>query len=236
MAQGPWGGGSGGNGGDDGDKGGNEPPRGGQRPWGQGGDQGGQRPEPPRRPGQRPQGEMPEIEDLMRKGQDRLRVLMGGRGGSGGGRPRRPGGSGGGGFRLDRRALVVGGLIAIGAWALASFYTVRPEERSVEFLFGRAIGTGEPGLNFAPWPVVTKEIVQVTGERVTDLGTDQVDTSRKGPGDIVAADTGLMLTRDQNIVDMEYQVVWNISDPEQFLFNLDRRRDGFGHVYFYLYP
>lgn len=220
MAQGPWGGGSGGNGGDDGDKGGNEPPRGGQRPWGQGGDQGGQRPEPPRRPGQRPQGEMPEIEDLMRKGQDRLRVLMGGRGGSGGGRPRRPGGSGGGGFRLDRRALVVGGLIAIGAWALASFYTVRPEERSVEFLFGRAIGTGEPGLNFAPWPVVTKEIVQVTGERVTDLGTDQVDTSRKGPGDIVAADTGLMLTRDQNIVDMEYQVVWNISDPEQFLFNL----------------
>ncbi|WBU61167.1 FtsH protease activity modulator HflK [Paracoccus albus] len=222
MAQGPWGGGSSGNGGNDGDKGGKEPPRGGQRPWGQGGDQGGQqRPEPPRRPGQRPQGGTPEIEELMKKGQDRLRVLMGGRGGSGdnGKRPRRPGG-GGGGFSLDRRTLVFGGLALVAVWAFASFYTVRPEERSVEFLFGRSIGTGEPGLNFAPWPVVTKEIVQVTGERVTDLGTDEIDTSRQGSGNIVAADTGLMLTRDQNIVDMEYQVVWNISDPEQFLFNL----------------
>ncbi|MDO5641089.1 MAG: FtsH protease activity modulator HflK [Paracoccus sp. (in: a-proteobacteria)] len=219
MAQGPWGGGSSGNGGGDGDRGGKEPPRGPQRPWGQqGGDQGNQRPEPPRRPGQRPQGEMPEIEELMRKGQDRLRVLMGGRGGAGrSGGPRRPGGPG---FSLDRRTLIFGGLIALGAWAFLSFYTVRPEERSVEFLFGRAIGTGEPGLNFAPWPVVTKEIVQVTGERVTEIGTGQVDQGRRSTGAISATDSGLMLTRDQNIVDMEYQVVWNILNPEQFLFNL----------------
>ncbi len=218
MAQGPWGGGSSGNGGDD-DKGGKEPPRGGQRPWGQGGDKGGdQRPEPPRRPGQRPQGEMPEIEQLMKKGQDRLRVLMGGRGGNGGNGPRRTGG--GGGFRLDRRTLVIGGLVAVAAWAFVSFYTVKPEERSVEFFLGRAVGTGDPGLNFAPWPVVTKEIVQVTGERVTDVGTGQVDPTRKGAGDITATDSGLMLTRDQNIVDLQYQVVWNISDPEKFLFNL----------------
>ncbi|TKW68130.1 MAG: FtsH protease activity modulator HflK [Paracoccus denitrificans] len=219
MAQGPWGGGSSGNGGGD-DKGGKEPPRGGQRPWGQGGDQGGRdRPEPPRRPGQRPQGERPEIEDLMRKGQDRLRVLMGGRGGSNGNGtgPRRPGG---GGFRFDRRTFVIGGLVVVAVWAFASFYTVRPEERSVEFLFGRAVGTGDPGLNFAPWPVVTKEIVQVTGERVTDVGTGQVDTTRNAGGEITATDSGLMLTRDQNIVDLQYQVVWNISDAEKFLFNL----------------
>lgn len=218
MAQGPWGGGSSGNGGGDDNKGGKEPPRGGQRPWGQGGDNGNR--EPPHRPGQRPQGEMPEIEQLMKKGQDRLRVLMGGRGGDGnGGRPRRPG-TGGGGFRLDRKTLVIGGLVAVAGWALVSFYTVKPEERSVEFFFGRAVGTGDPGLNFAPWPLVTREVVQVTGERVTDVGTGQVDTSRKGSGDVAAADSGLMLTRDQNIVDLEYQVVWNISDPEKFLFNL----------------
>ncbi|WBU58149.1 FtsH protease activity modulator HflK [Paracoccus sediminicola] len=227
MAQGPWGGGSsGGNGGGSGGgKGGKEPPRGPQRPWGQGGGQGGgqgepgrQRPEPPRRPGQRP-GDLPEIEDLMKKGQDRLRVLMGGRGngGSNGGGPRRPGGPG---FSFDRRTLVIGAIALLGAWTVASFYTVKPEERSVEFLFGRAVGTGEPGLNFAPWPVVTKEVVQVTGERVTEIGTGRVDTNRQGDSVITPTDSGLMLTRDQNIVDMEYQVVWNISDPQKYLFNL----------------
>ncbi|MFD1795691.1 FtsH protease activity modulator HflK [Paracoccus aurantiacus] len=217
MAQGPWGGGSGGNNGNGGDKDGKQPPRGPQRPWGQSGEQGNQRPEPPRRPGQRGN-EMPEIEDLMKKGQDRLRVLMGGRGGSGnGGSPRRPSGPG---FSFDRRTLAIGALVLAGLWAFASFYTVKPEERSVEFLFGRAVGTGEPGLNFAPWPIVTKEVVQVTGERVTEIGTGQTDAVRKGAGTISATDSGLMLTRDQNIVDMEYQVVWNISDPEKYLFNL----------------
>lgn len=215
MAQGPWGGGSGGSD----DKGGNgdgkQPPRGPQRPWGQPGGQGGPRPEPPRRPGER-QG-APEIEELMRKGQDRLRVLMGGRGGSGGtGGPKGPRTPN---FSFDRRTLGLGALLVVGLWAAASFYTVKPEERAVEFLFGRAIGTGEPGLNFAPWPVVTREVVQVTGERVTEIGTGQVE-ARSRPGTISTPDSGLMLTRDQNIVDMEYQVVWNISDPEKFLFNL----------------
>lgn len=139
MAQGPWGGGSGGNSGNNGDNGDKEPPRGPQRPWGQQGEQGGQRPEPPRRPG-----DLPEIEDLMKKGQDRLRVLMGGRGSGGGngGGPRRPQGPS---FGIDRRTLGLGAIVLVGLWAFASFYTVKPEERSVEFLFGRAVGTGDPG-------------------------------------------------------------------------------------------
>lgn len=91
-----------------------------------------------------------------------------------------------------------------------SFYTVRPEERSVELFLGEFSAIGNPGLNFAPWPFVTAEVVQVTGERTTDIGTGR-------GGD---TDSGLMLTRDQNIVDIEFQVVWNISDPAQFLFNL----------------
>ncbi|MFV0409623.1 MAG: FtsH protease activity modulator HflK [Paracoccus sp. (in: a-proteobacteria)] len=223
MAQGPWGGGSSGNdGGQNGGQDGNEPPRGPQRPWGQQGGDGNQRPgQPPR-----PSGDLPEIEQLMKKGQDRLRVLMGGRGGTGGGRP--GGGGQGPAFRFDRRMLVIGGLIAVGMWTVASFYSVKPEERSVEFLFGRAIGTGDPGLNFAPWPVVTKEIVQVTGERVTEIGTGRSEPTRSsiksissGSSSAIAqTDSGLMLTSDQNIVDMEYQVVWNISDPEKYLFNL----------------
>ncbi|MBK5926207.1 FtsH protease activity modulator HflK [Rhodobaculum claviforme] len=181
---GPWGGrGSGGRGGGGGDN------RGG--------------PGGPRRPGGGGDGpQLPEIDDLVRKGQEQLRVLMGGRGGGTGG----PGG-GMGGFG-KRGGLIVLGLVFVG-WLFASFYTVKPEERSVELLFGSYMSTGTPGLNFAPWPFVTHEIVQVTGERVTDVGT-----TRQGLA------SGLMLTRDEAVVDIEFQVVWNISDPASFLFNL----------------
>lgn len=154
---------------------------------------------------------MPEIDEIVKKGQEQLRVLMGGRsrpnGGRGGG-----GGNGGNpiGPLFTRQGLALGALAAVGVWAFMSFYTVRPEERSVELFLGEFSAIGNPGLNFAPWPFVTAEVVQVTGERTTDIGTGR-------GGD---TDSGLMLTRDQNIVDIEFQVVWNISDPAQFLFNL----------------
>nr|WP_111298674.1 FtsH protease activity modulator HflK [Paracoccus saliphilus] len=200
--QGPWGGGGGGNGGRD-DKDGDKRPAG--RPWA---DQ--QPPNGPRRPGPGGDSQRPEIEDLMKKGQERLRVLMGGRGtgggtGNGGGR-----GPVGPNFGLNRSTVAVAGLAAVALWAFASFYRVQTNEQSVEFLFGRAVAVGTEGLNFAPWPFVTAEVVPVTNERVTEIGTGQA-----GP-----MDSGLMLTRDQNIVDMEYQVVWNISDPQMYLFNL----------------
>ncbi|SCX93081.1 FtsH protease activity modulator HflK [Paracoccus tibetensis] len=198
--QGPWGGGGGGNGGgrDDDDQG----KRPGPRPWGNQ-----QPPNGPRRPGQGGE-QMPEIEELMKKGQERLRVLMGGRGGGGGTGGGRP--TGGPGFGLNRSTLAVAGLAAVALWAFASFYRVQTNEQSVEFLFGRAVAVGTEGLNFAPWPIVRAEVVPVTNERVTEIGT-----GRAGP-----MDSGLMLTRDQNIVDMEYQVVWNIRDPQMYLFNL----------------
>lgn len=190
---GPWGGG-GGNRGDDGDDG-DKRPNGGRRPGNDG-----------------PQ--IPEIEEIMKKGQEQLRVLMGGRGGGN----RRTGGGGGGGSAgpmFTKQGLALGGVVALGLWAFASFYTVKPEERSVELFLGSFSAVGNPGLNFAPWPFVTAEIVQVTGERQTDIGTGRGGT----------LDTGLMLTRDQNIVDIEFQIVWNVSDPAQYLFNLAEPAD-----------
>ncbi|MDZ4096828.1 MAG: FtsH protease activity modulator HflK [Paracoccaceae bacterium] len=200
---GPWGGGGGGDRDDRGDR--NEG-RGGD---GRGGDgRGGRRPG-----GEGPQ--IPEIEEIMKKGQEQLRVLMGGRGRSGGG----GGGGGGGGNPMGpmftKQGLGLGVLAAAGLWAFMSFYTVKPEERSVELFLGKFSAIGKPGLNFAPWPLVKAEIVQVTGERQTDIGTGR-------GGD---TDTGLMLTRDQNIVDIEFQVVWNVSDPSQYLFNLKEPTD-----------
>ncbi|TAG28998.1 MAG: FtsH protease activity modulator HflK, partial [Rhodobacterales bacterium] len=144
------------------------------------------------------------------KGQEQLRVLMGGRGRGGIGGGGGSGGSGGsGGPVITRQGLALGALALVAAWSFMSFYTVRPEERSVELFLGEASGIGNPGLNFAPWPVVTYEKVQVTGERTTEIGTGENGSA-----------TGLMLTRDQNIVDIGFQVVWNIADPELYLFNL----------------
>jgi membrane protease subunit HflK len=181
-------------------------------PWGGGGGSGGDNRGGDNRGGRKPGGEgpqIPEIDDIVKKGQEQLRVLMGGRGNNGGG------GSGGGGGLgtgplFTRKGIALGALAAAGLWAFMSFYTVRPEERSVELFLGKISAVGNPGLNFAPWPFVTAEIVQVTGERQTDVGT-----GRDGE-----MDTGLMLTRDQNIVDIEFQVVWNITDPAKYLFNL----------------
>ncbi|MAQ81900.1 MAG: FtsH protease activity modulator HflK [Maritimibacter sp.] len=184
---GPWGGGGGNRGNGDDDR----RPAGGQGP---------------RRPGESSQ--IPEIDQIMKKGQERLRVLMGGRGG---GRPNGPNGTGGGGgFQFTRGTLGLGALLLVAAWLFASLYTVRPEEQSVELFLGRYHSVGNPGLNFAPWPFVTAEVLPVTREENINIGTSN---GRSG-------DTGLMLTTDENIVDLDFQVVWNIKDPAQFLFNL----------------
>ncbi len=182
---GPWGGGSrgGGSGGNGGDRGG-----------------------PPRRPGgEGPQ--IPEIDEIVKKGQEQLRVLMGGKGGRRGG----DGGDGSGGPGLSRGTIGFGVLAAAVVWAFNSFYQVQPDEQSVELFLGEFSSIGNPGLNFAPWPLVTYEVVQVTTERSEAIGVGR--TGAPG-GD------GLMLTTDENIVDIDFQVVWNITDPAQFLFNL----------------
>ena len=178
---GPWGGGGGNRGGDD-DR---RPPGGGRRPPGG--------------------GQIPEIDELVQKGRDQLRVLMGGRGGNGAG-----GGSGGGDGPQFGRGTI--GLVALGAfvlWLFASIYTVKPEEQSVELFLGSYSSTGQPGLNFAPWPLVTAEVINVTSERTEDIG------QRSNVGN-----QGLMLTTDANIVDINFQVVWNIADPAKILFNI----------------
>jgi membrane protease subunit HflK len=193
---GPWGGGGG-------DKKG-----GGRGPWdggddrGSGGGNGGGR-----GPGGQPP--VPDLDEIVRKGQEQLKILMGGRtvGGGGGGR-----GGRGGGFNFGARGFAIAAVALVGLWLLMSVYTVRPEEQSVELTFGECRGDciGQPGLNFAPWPIVTHEIVQVTRENTEEIGT----------GTVRGSSAGLMLTGDENIVDITFQVVWNVVDPTEYLFNL----------------
>jgi membrane protease subunit HflK len=188
-------------------------------PWGGGGNRGGnggdddRRPEdrrPQRRPGEGPQ--IPEIDRLMNRGREQLRVLMGGRNGAPPpGRPEGP--------HLTRGTL---GLVALGAvalWAFMSVYTVRPEEQSVELFLGEYSSTGGPGLNFAPWPIITYEVVNVTSERTEAIGASAAGGSAGGAAGTDQG-SGLMLTTDANIVNIGFQVVWNVSDPSALLFNI----------------
>ena len=177
---GPWGGNGSGN---DRPTGNNDGGRGNRRPSGQS--------------GQVP----PEVEEMLRAGQERFRVLMGGGNGGSGGQ--------GGGPENIRGMFGLGALLAIGLWAFSSFYTVKPEEKSVELFLGEFNSVGNPGLNFAPWPLVTYEVLPVTREQTESIGIG-------GRG----SDAGLMLTGDENIVDIDFEVVWNISDPSEYLFNL----------------
>jgi len=162
----------------------------------------------------RPQGaQILDLDDVFRMGQERLRVIMGGRGNGGGGNG---GGVGGDGNWFFTRQGVISTVIALAlVWSYLSFYTVKPEEKAVELFLGQFYQVKADGLNVAPWPIVSAVIVNTSQQRTTDIGTGT-------GGDL---DNGLMLTGDQNIVDIEFQVVWNINDPAKFLFNLKDPED-----------
>lgn len=174
----------------------------GKGPWGSGDDDDdrGKRGDDNRGGGNRP----PDIDEIVRKGQEQLRVLMGGRGGSGGGN--QSGGEG-----LGKGGIFFVLLAAVAAWVFMSFYTVRPDQRSVELFLGKYSATGDPGLNFAPWPIVSYEILTVERENTEEIG---------GRGD-----EGLMLTGDENFINIKFDVVWRIDNPRNFLFNIADQRD-----------
>ena len=186
---GPWGGGSRGGGG--------------RNPWGGGPGRGGGGPGGPG-------GQGPDLDELLRKGRDQLRVILGGKGGG----PFGPGGGGGGGLPpAAKKALPIAvPAVLAAAWLFQSTYSVKPEELSVELFLGQFSEIGRPGLNIAPWPLVTYEVLPVTRENIVNIGIEGSSNSN--------ADRGLMLTGDENIVDIDFQVVWNIARPDRFLFNL----------------
>ena len=193
---GPWGGGGNSGGGNNGG-GNNGGPQGGGNNGGNRGNGGG---------GDKPP--IPEIDELVKKGQEQLRVLMGGGGrtnGTGGGS-----GDGGGAPEITRGMVGIGAMVVVAAWLFSSTYRVETQEQSIELFLGEFSGIGTEGLNFAPWPLVTAEVFDVTTNRTESLGVS------RGAGD----NDGLMLTTDENIVDIDFQVVWNIKDAQQFKFSL----------------
>lgn len=195
---GPWGGGGSGGGG-----GNNNNNPWGQRPGGEGGGGRG----PGSGGGGGGGGQPPDLDEIFKKGQERFRTVMGGPGGSGGG--------GGGGLPL-RALFGIGAIIAVAVWAYTSVFTVETNERAIVLTLGEYDAPPRgPGLNFAWWPVQTHEIIDVSTQRQVQVGGDARSGNRRFP-----RDEGLMLTGDENVVDVNFQIDWNITDPAAFAFNL----------------
>lgn len=154
-----------------------------------------------RRPGKGP----PDLDELLRRLQKRLRGLFGGAGGSGGGLTPAGGGRG------------IGiGVIAIGLvvlWALfGSFYLNEPAERSVITRFGRYVKTTVGGFNMRlPWPIDRRTVINVTEFRVF-------------------SDRTRMLTQDEALVDINLAVQYRRADPVKFAFNVRNPEETLGEV------
>jgi len=144
----------------------------------------------------------PNVEEMLKRSQERLRRMV-------------PGGFGGG------RGIALALLAALVIWGLTGFYRVQPGEQGVEMLFGKYVKTTTPGLNYwAPAPigeVLTPNVEQTNQITIGFRGGD--GTARAGAIRDVPTES-LMLTKDQNIIDVDYIVQWRIKNAPDFLFNI----------------
>jgi membrane protease subunit HflK len=156
----------------------------------------------------------PDLDELLGNLQRRLRGLF--RGGSGGpGGPVGGGRSGGGGKGLrslgTRGIVIVVALVLVG-WGLAGVYIVEPAEEGVVLRFGRYHETTGPGPHWAPYVIDSVETVNVEQIRRAEIGY------RSDAGDQSVPPESLMLTRDENIVDVGFAVLYRIKDARNYLF------------------
>jgi membrane protease subunit HflK len=169
----------------------------GQGPWGGrsggGGGGGGQQP--------------PDLEELLRRSQERVKRLLPGMGGAGGG----------------RRGLILVGAAAVAIWLASGFYRVQPEEQGVVLRFGKLDRITQAGLNYhMPWPVEEVLRPQVTRVNRIEVGFRSGTTqpgARNTPVREVA-DESLILTGDENIIDVNFVVLWKVGNVADFLFNI----------------
>jgi membrane protease subunit HflK len=167
-------------------------------PWGGGGDGGGSRNPWGGGGGGRPPGgggrPTPDFDEFIRRSQERLRASLPG-GSTGQGRP--------------RWIYVLVALAAV--WLVfTSAYRVGPQERGVVLRLGSYVHTTGPGFHFKlPWP-----IDRVIKPKVEQVNVVEIGSAAGGSSE------NLMLTSDQNIIDIAYSVRWKIDQPENFLFQL----------------
>ncbi|MBP0463438.1 FtsH protease activity modulator HflK [Roseomonas sp. PWR1] len=179
---------------------------GGQSPWGNprpGGPWGAPPPPGGGQGGPPGSGRGPDLDEMIRQAQEAVRRFL----------PR-----GGG------KGIALLGLVLVAFWAGSGFYRVQPDEQGVVMRFGAFDRTAPPGLNYhIPWPVESVTTPRVTRINRVDIGfvgaqDAPVVTGRVQPARDVLAES-LMLTGDENIIDIDVAVFWRIRDAGEFLFN-----------------
>jgi len=181
---GGWQGGGGGGGG-----GGN------RGPWGQGPSGGGNQP--------------PDLDELIRRAQEKFRQMFPGGGGGGGGASVGTGGGSG--------PFLLVGLVILGLIAYSSFFRVNVNEQGIVLRFGELVRTVEPGLHMKfPYPIET-----VFTPAVTDITTVDIGMRLAGASPVAVPEESLMLTGDENIVDIAFSVQWRINSAHSYLFNVE---------------
>lgn len=119
----------------------------------------------------------------------------------------------------SRRLILLGLIILMGLWAATGFYRVNPQQQGVVLRFGEWIRTTGPGLHYhLPFPVEQVLTPDVTRDNRLEIGFRDVAGSSATRRDIT--DESLMITGDENIVDIDFAVFWRISDAGEYLFNL----------------
>ena len=159
-------------------------------PWGSG----------PQPAGPRP----PDLEELLRRGQDRLKQLL-------------PGG------HLSSLGIALIAAVIVAIWLASGFYRVDSEQLGIVLRFGKYVRDAQPGLNYhLPYPIETVLLPKALRVNTTSIGMRLAETPEgRGAMRDVPAES-LMLTGDENIVDVQFTVLWRIkpSGAADYLFNI----------------
>jgi membrane protease subunit HflK len=153
----------------------------------------------------------PDLDELWNRLRQRIYSLFGGRGGP------REGGTGGG---FSGGVWIIAALVLV-VWLGSGLYIVDASQRGVVLRFGKpersangTVVTTMPGPRWhLPWPIESVEIVNVSQVRTIEIGYEQGNVKRKLPKQ------SLMLTQDENIIDLQFAVQYVLKDPGEFLFN-----------------
>ena len=162
----------------------------GSNPWGGGRGGGGSGPTPP------------DLEDMLRRSQDRFRRMM-------------PGGFGG------SRGIALAIALVVLIWLATGFYRVQPEQQGVVLRFGEYVRDAGPGLHYhLPAPIETVLLPAVTRVNRINIGFRLTPDGRGGETARDVPEESLMLTGDENIIDIDFTVLWRIANAGDYLFNI----------------
>ena len=146
----------------------------------------------------------PDIDELIKKVQDTIKRFM-------------PGSAQGG-----NKPILFGLLVLVVVWALSGLYRVLPDEQGVVLRFGKFTSTTQPGLNYhIPFPIESVITPKVTKVNRIDIGfRSERDSGFTSSGVADVPEESLMLTGDENIVNIDFSVFWVIKDAGNFLFKI----------------